>query len=94
MRFRFKNEFRMKFWHVLTMFAVFCAGLYFRPKKTPQIASNYYVIGSNKLMKHHDSIVLMEYNVDDSVVLMVRLGDTIRIDSVAYVMKLNTFKID
>ena len=84
----------MRIWHVLAMFVLFCIGIYFRPKKTPQIASNYYVIGSNKVMEHHDSIVLMEYNVDDSVVVMIRLGDTIRIDSVAYVMKLNIFKID
>ena len=84
----------MKIWHVLTIFVLFCLCLYLKPKKHPEIVSNYYIIGPERVLIHYDSIRSMEFFTDDSVVVMIRFDDTIRIHSVKYTMKLNTYKID
>jgi hypothetical protein len=81
----------MKIWHVCAMFIVFAVLVYHRPVKTPEIASDYVVFRSDKIMKYHDSISSMDSC--GGFVIMVRFNDTIHIDSVVDVRKVCTYKM-
>jgi len=81
----------MRFSHVVLIISLFAAIIFVRMNKTPQNASNFIVVGSNKRIQQLDSIDRIDYDVQ---FLFIRVnGDTIRIDSLKYIRKLRTFKI-
>lgn len=81
----------MRFSHVILILIAFAAILSSRMAKGPEIASNYIVVGSDKIIKQLDSIERIDFDVEFMFIGIH--GDTIRIDSIRYIRKLETYKL-